>query len=164
MEQSLLNDIMEMGGDIVSSPRFAKAERVPHHNKEGNIAEHSLQTAGYALRLARWLNRHGASLSERDVVRASLLHDIGMTEDDVFLSPSRVKAKTHPLEGARIANEEFGASETQVEAILHHMWPFCCLVPPHSIEGFVLTIADKLCSLNEVRRFMTAPLGRDRLL
>jgi len=152
MTDELLKEVMEIGGDIIASERFAKAKSVPHHSKEGNIAAHSLETAGYALRLARWVNQHGGSVSERDAVRTSLLHDIGMTEDEVFLSPSSVKAKTHPVEGARIAQEEFEATDEQVDAILYHMWPFCSIVPPHSTLGFVVTMADKCCSLVEVRR------------
>jgi len=152
MTDELLKEVMEIGGDIIASERFAKAKSVPHHSKEGNIAAHSLETAGYALRLARWVNQHGGSVSERDAVRTSLLHDIGMTEDEVFLSPSSVKAKTHPVEGARIAQEEFEATDEQVDAILYHMWPFCSIVPPHSTLGFVITMADKCCSLVEVRR------------
>lgn len=153
MKEALLKDIMEYGEDIVSSERFAKAKTVPHHSKKhGTIAAHSLETAGYALRIARWVNRHGGSVDEKETVRASLLHDIGMTVDEVFLSPSPIKAKTHPIMGARIAKDEFGASDVQVDAILHHMWPFCYIVPPHSSVGFVLTTADKCCSLNEIRQ------------
>ena len=157
MDDSLLKDVMELGGDIVGSKRFAAAKSVPHHSKNGNIAVHSLETAGYALLLARWLNQHGASVDERDAVRASLLHDIGMTEEDVFLSPSHEKGRSHPREGARIAREEFGANEAQVDAILHHMWPACSLIAPHSAVGFVVTAADKMCSLNEVRNLLTRP-------
>lgn len=155
MNDSLFNDVVDLGGDIIISERFAAAMSVPHHSKNGNIAAHSLKTAGYALLIARWLNQHGVSISERDAVRASLLHDIGMTEEDIFLSPSHKKGRTHPVEGARIAREEFGANEAQVDAILHHMWPFCCLTPPHDTVGFVLTTADKMCSLNEARRRLT---------
>ena len=152
LEDSLLKDIMEIGGDIISSERFKKAETVLHHSQGGNIALHSLETAGYALELARWLDRHGVTVSERDVVRASLLHDIGMTEDDVFLSPSYKKARSHPREGARIAREEFGANDLQVNAILSHMWPVWRAVPPRSMEGWVVSLADKCCSMHEAGR------------
>jgi uncharacterized protein len=152
VNDSLFNDLVDLGGDIITSERFDAAIDVPHHSKNGNIAAHSLETAGYALQIARWLNQHGKSINERDVVRASLLHDIGMTEEDIFLSPSSEKGRTHPVEGARIAREEFDANEVQVDAILHHMWPFCCLTPPHDAVGFVVTAADKMCSLVETRR------------
>lgn len=156
--QQLQKDVMSIGEDIVLSERFEKAWRVPHHHKKGTIAQHSLDTAGYALRISRWLSRRGVSVNERETVRASLLHDIGMTEDEVFLSPSRIKAYTHPQEGSRIAREEFGVSELQADAILRHMWPIGH-IPPHSIEGWVLVAADKCCSIHEIHRAF-APWAR----
>lgn len=152
VEEALVRDIMEIGGDIVSSKRFEKARSVPHHSKGGNIAAHSLETAGYGLLLARWLGEHGVEVSEVDVVRASLLHDIGMTEDEVFFSPSYKKARSHPREGARIAREEYGASEKQVDAVRRHMWPVWHVVPPMSAEGWVVSLADKCCSMHELGR------------
>ena len=152
VEDAVLKELERYGGDIISSDRFAKAREVPHHSKGGNIARHSMETAGYALLLARWLDRHGVTVSERDAVRASLLHDIGMTEDDVFLSPSYKKARSHPREGARIAREEFGASEAETQAILSHMWPVWRAVPPRSMVGWVVSVADKCCSMHELGR------------
>lgn len=151
MEEEIQREVRRLGGDIISSERFAKAYDVPHHSKSGNIALHSLETAGYALMIARWLERHGVSVNVRDAVRAGLLHDIGMTEDEVFLSPSRKKARSHPREGVRIAREEFEANETQAEAIRHHMFPVFA-TPPRTIEGWVVTAADKCCSVHEVSR------------
>lgn len=151
VDDALRKEIVELGGDIITSRRFKKARSVPHHSKSGNIALHSLETAGYALMLARWLNRHGASVNEEDAVRAALLHDIGMTEDEVFYSPSRVKARTHPREGARIARTEYGANRVQVEAIRSHMFPVFSR-PPRSMVGWVVTAADKCCSIHELGR------------
>ena len=141
-----------MGDDILQSERFSKAKRVPHH-MHCNIATHSLETAGYALGMARMLRRlGGVDVLDRDVVRASLLHDIGMTEDEVFLSPSRKKAYSHPRESARIAREEFGANMNQVEAIRHHMWPIGLLNVPCHATDWVVMAADKYCSAREVQR------------
>jgi len=142
---------MRLGGDIVASERFIKAKSVPHHSKGGNIALHSLETAGYALMLTRWLKQHGVEVSEVDAVRASLLHDIGMTEDKVFQSPSPIKAWTHPREGMRIALQEYGVNKVQAEAIKYHMWPVFSL-PPRSMVGWVVTMADKCCSIHELGR------------
>lgn len=144
------NDIMRMGGDIVLSERFHKARNLRHHTEEGNVASHSLSTAEYALRISRWLERRGVKVNERDAVRASLMHDLGMTEDEVFGSPSSEKAHTHPEEGSRIAAEEFDANAKQTDAVLHHMWPIGG-TPPHSSEGWIVVAADKVTSINEVR-------------
>ena len=151
------SDVLSMGEDIVSSERFAKARLVIHHNKSHNIAAHSVNCAVCALRIARWLARHGVSVNERDAVRAALLHDIGMTEDEVFHSPSPVKARTHPREGERIAREEFGANDVQLDAIRHHMWPLC-LVPPQSVEAWVVMAADKRCSMREALSIVLSAL------
>ena len=157
MKDTLLQEIIELGGGIVASERFARAKQVPHHSKSGNIALHSMETAGYALLITEWLEEHGLSVSRVDVVRASLLHDIGMTEPSVFNSPSRKKAFSHPRVGACIAEKEFGANETQVEAIRHHMFPVFSM-PPRSAEAWVVSLADKCCSINEAR------LGTGRLV
>lgn len=162
MKDQLLEDIMALGGDIVASERFARAKKVPHHSKSGNIALHSMETAGYALLIADWLEEHGLTVSRTAVVRASLLHDIGMTEPSVFRSPSPRKAFSHPRTGARIAKEEFGADDMQIEAIRHHMFPVCS-TPPRSAEAWVVSLADKCCSLNEVRKrtgSIVAVMGR----
>lgn len=150
-------DVLAVGEDIVSSRRFAKAEGVIHHSKEHNIAAHSVSTAVRALEITRWLNRRGATVDEKDVIRAALLHDIGMTEDSVSGSPSPVRARSHPREGERIAREEFGANDVQLDAIRHHMWPLC-LVPPRTVEGWVVVAADKQCSVREA-----IEIGRDKL-
>lgn len=152
MDKAILREVKALGSDIIASERFAKARLVPHHSKDGNIAHHSLETAGYALMLVRWLEQHGVSVSERDAVRASLLHDIGMTEESVFFSPSHRKGRTHPKAGAHIARVEFEANSIQIDAILHHMWPVCTLVPPRTAVGWVVTLSDKCCSVHEVGR------------
>ena len=80
--------------DILTSERFKRAEHIAHHNT--SVAEHSLKTADAAWRISSWLNKHGCKVNRRDAVRASLLHDIGMTEEAVHESASWKKAYTHP--------------------------------------------------------------------
>ena len=150
---------MAVGGDIVSSDRFARAQGVPHHAKSENIQTHSLETAGLALAIARWLGRHGIMMNEADVVRASLLHDIGMTEERVSMQPSYVKAYSHPRAGVCIARDEFDANKNQVNAIAHHMWPIC-IVPPRTREGWTVLAADKLCSLAEAYKIVKRRVNR----
>ena len=159
MRKNLQQDIMAMGGDIVASDRFDRAQTVPHHAKGENIQTHSLETAGLALVIARLLERRGIMMNETDVVRASLLHDIGMTEERVSGRPSYVKAYSHPREGVRIAREEFSANKNQVNAIAHHMWPIC-IVPPRTREGWTVLAADKLCSMAEAYKNVKKRINR----
>lgn len=139
--------LVRIGGDIIESERFKKAYGIPHHF-DYSVAEHSLDAAACAAAICRRLNRCGLSISEEDVVRASLLHDIGMTQDEIFESLPSEKAYTHPVEGARIAREEFGANDDQLDAILFHMWPIG-RTAPHHVPGWILVAADKLSSMQE---------------
>lgn len=147
--EEIRKDILRLGGDIIHSDRFQKAWNVRHH-VDYNIAVHSLEVAGYALIIARWLARHGVNVSEEDVVRASLLHDIGMTEDNIFTRPSYIKAFSHPVEGRFIAMNEFGANRVQQNAIHRHMWPIC-MIPPHHLVGWVVMVADKTSASREAK-------------
>lgn len=144
-------DLLSMGSDILRSERFGKAHSIPHHF-DVDVASHSLNTAGCALAMSRCLNKLGTSVSEEDAVRVSLLHDIGMTEDDVFESIPKIKAHTHPVESARISREEFGANDAMLDAILFHMWPIG-LIPPHHLLGWILWAADKLSFLQETGNY-----------
>ncbi len=136
------------GDDILKSSRFEKAKNVTHHKKT-SVAEHSKKTAEYGTRICQWLERHNVNVNEEDVVRACLLHDIAMTDDRVHSSVSWKKAYRHPKRGMQIAEEEYKANDVQLNAIRRHMWPIC-IIPPKSIEGWVVVAADKCCSIWEL--------------
>lgn len=145
--KAIRHEVLEVGEDIIRSDRFEKAKHVSHHIRF-TVAEHSVEVAMYALLIARWLRKKGVHIEETDAVRAALLHDIGMTENNVHDSPSYRKAFSHPREGHRIARDEFNANRTQLDAIRYHMWPIC-IKPPRHIIGWILFTADKLSTINE---------------
>lgn len=149
-EEELLQSVRELGAEILDSERFRAAEAIPHH-LVGNVARHSLNVAKESCRIAEWLNRHGAQVDVKDAVCGSLLHDIGMTEAEVFRSPSWKKAYTHPERGAAVARDEYRATAVQEDAIRRHMWPIC-IVPPRHAVGWIITAADKICSIKEILR------------
>lgn len=147
-EDKLLQSVQELGAEIIDSERFRAAEAIPHH-LAGNVAQHSLNVARESCRIAEWLNRHGAKVDVKDAVRGSLLHDIGMTEKEVFRSPSWKKAYSHPDRGAKLAREEYRANDVQEDAVRRHMWPIC-LIPPKHAAGWIVSAADKICSIKEI--------------
>ena len=149
-EEELLQSVQRLGAEIIDSERFRAAEAIPHH-LAGNVAQHSLNVAKESCRIAEWLNRRGLQVDVKDAVRGSLLHDIGMTEKEVFRSPFWKKAYTHPERGAELARDEYRATSVQEDAIRRHMWPICIVPPKHAVGWIVLT-ADKICSIKELLR------------
>ena len=140
--------ITKYGSDILASERFQQAYGVTHHYKS-NVAEHSLHVAGEACRIAGWLNRHGFSISYEDVVRGSLLHDIGMTDSRVAECRPWRKAYAHPRRGTDIAGSEYRENAVVQNTIRRHMWPIC-VIPPRHISGWIVVAADKICSIREI--------------
>ena len=138
--------IKREGEDILESERFRKCEGIVHH-KGTNVARHSMEVTEYALNL--YEKGHYPDTDVRDLVRACLLHDIGMSDGDVRDSVSFLKAYSHPRRSSEIAREEFGANAVQVNAILYHMWPIC-VIPPSSHIGWLLLRADKHCACGDV--------------
>ena len=147
-EEKLLQSVRQLGAEIIDSERFRAAGAIPHH-LAGNVARHSLNVAKESCRIAEWLNRHGAQVDVKDAVRGSLLHDIGMTEKEVFGSPTWKKAYLHPERGAALAREEYLANDVQEDAVRRHMWPIC-VVPPKHAAGWIVLAADKICSIKEL--------------
>ena len=145
------NPIIEREGrDILESERFRRAWDTGHHMKT-NIARHSLAVTEYALHLYK--KGHYPHTDIRDLVRACLLHDIGMTDEIIHESVSFMKAYSHPRRSAEIAVKEYGANRIQADAILHHMWPIC-IFPPRTSVGWLLLRADKKCSRKDIVRFL----------
>ena len=147
-EEELLQSVQELGAEIIDSERFRAAGAIPHH-LAGNVAQHSLNVAKESCRIAEWLNRHGAQVDVKDAVCGSLLHDIGMTEREVFRSPSWKKAYSHPERGASVAREEYRVNAVQEDAVRRHMWPICVVPPKHTV-GWIVSAADKICSIREL--------------
>ena len=149
----------EENKDILGSDRYERAETIRHHNT--SVAVHSRKTAEYGERICRWLKRRGVRISEEDVVRACLLHDIGMTEQNVHETVSWKKAYLHPQKGEQIAKTEYRANEIQRNAIRRHMWPIC-IIPPKYKEGWVVVAADKCSSIWEIVHAVIPGRGRKR--
>ena len=94
------------------------------------------------------LLRLGIECRERELVRGALLHDY-------FLYDWHVKDKTHRLHGffhpgTALANaqKEYVLSKREKNIILRHMWPLTPC-PPACREAWIVTAADKYCSLRE---------------
>jgi len=64
----------------------------------------------------------------------------------------RLHAFSHPKIALKNAKDEFELNELEQEMILKHMWPVTIALPRH-IETYIITIADKLCAINESVEF-----------
>lgn len=145
MDKLSENELEEYGKDILESENFKKIAKHVQHGSM-SVQEHCINVAETSIKIRRGLHIH---CNEKDLVRGALLHDYflydwhkGDPED------SRLHGFVHPGKALRNAKMEYELTERQADIISKHMWPLT-VVPPLCREAWIVTAADKYCSLME---------------
>ena len=142
------NDLLkEYGSDILTSDNFMKTKDYIQHGNM-TVNSHCINVAIYSLAISRKLK---ISCSQRELVRGALLHDYFLYDwHDKGYVPERKRLHGfwHPGIALRNADKEYQLTDIQRDIIKKHMWPLT-IVPPVCRESWVVTGADKYCSLME---------------
>lgn len=138
--------IRKYGKDILSSENFIKTkEHIQHGNM--TVHEHCINVAKTSLMIKEKLH---IRCNNRDLVRGALLHDYFLYDwhkNDID-NPHRLHGFYHPEKALANAKKEYMLTERQEDIIKKHMWPLT-IVPPMCREAWIVTTADKYCSLLE---------------
>ncbi|MCR5303444.1 MAG: HD domain-containing protein [Lachnospiraceae bacterium] len=149
MKNSRKETIEKYGEDIMNSSIFQEARNQTHHMKT-SVADHSLAVAEMALRISRYLKRHGVEVDERIAVRAALMHDLGIVGRYEKYRNGFETYRKHPVDSIKIARElDPEADRRLMEAIRWHMWPLAKHLP-NSSEGVAVLLADKAASITDL--------------
>ena len=139
------------GKDILDSDNFLLSHSFIQHGKQ-SVFQHSVDVANLSLKLSRILP---AKFQERELVRGALLHDYFLydwhTKKYKFRRIKDVKQLhgfSHPRIALNNADKDFELSEREREIIRKHMWPLTAQ-PPMCREAWIVTAADKICSIRE---------------
>ena len=86
----------------------------------------------------------------RAMIRGALLHDFFLYDwhDKEHISIFKLHGFYHPGIALKNAEREFELSSIERDVIKKHMWPLT-IVPPSCREAWIVTMADKYCSLME---------------
>lgn len=149
----VLERIHEHGADILKSPNFQSTRWDIQH---GTISVHShcVNVAGCSLEIMEMLEHIGIRSRERDLVRGALLHDYFLYDWHHHEHPRgffNMHGFRHPRIALENAGREYRLSEREKEIIRKHMWPLTA-TPPMCREAWIVTAADKYCSLLETLR------------
>ena len=132
--------------DILHSKNFQlMKEYIQHGNVTVNL--HVMTVARYSVALTDFLH---ISCSRRELIRGALLHDYFLYDWHIpdKENPHRLHGFYHPGTALRNASKEYMLSEREKNIIKRHMWPLT-VVPPRYREAWIVTMADKWCSLLE---------------
>lgn len=145
-QRDLHSRIRMEASDILSSSNFRSTKK---HIQHGNMTvnNHCMNVAKYSLAISRKLR---IRCSERELIRGALLHDYFLYD---WHSPEHVPIYKlhglfHPEKAYRNAAKEYRLTPREADIIKKHMWPLT-VVPPMCREAWIVTAADKWCSMLE---------------
>ncbi len=151
--------LKENASDILHSENFQKTR---HHIQHGTmpVYRHCLDVAKQSIQINKAL---GLGCSERDLIRGALLHDYFLYDwhDKNRENYQKLHGFYHPGIALKNARKEYHLTRREEDIIKKHMWPLT-VVPPLCREAWVVTAADKYCSLLETLKIRKRP-GRARV-
>lgn len=144
--REVYREIERYAPDILKSRNFRKTkEYIQHGNMTVNA--HVLNVARYSILLNDKIH---ANSQKRDLVRGALLHDYFLYDwhKPDKENPHRLHGFFHPGVALRNASREYELTDREKDIIKKHMWPLT-VKPPMCREAWIVTAADKWCSLLE---------------
>ena len=143
------SELKKYAEDILNSANF---QRTKEHIQHGNMTvnEHCINVAKTSLMIKKKLH---ITCNQRDLVRDALLHDYFLYDwhKKDLKNPHKLHGFYHPGRALRNAKKEYVLTKRQEDIIKKHMWPLT-VVPPMCREAWIVTAADKYCSLMETFR------------
>ena len=147
--RSLQKEILINAPDILSSKNFKSTK---YHIQHGSMTvnSHCINVAKYSLAISRKLERLGITCRKKELVRGALLHDYFLYDwhDEDHIQPHKLHGFYHPGIALKNAQKEYTLTKREREIIRKHMWPLTG-IPPMCREAWIVTTADKWCSLME---------------
>ena len=90
-------------------------------------------------------------VQKKELIRGALLHDYFLydwhTQD--YVSPHKLHGFYHPGRALKNAQQEYQLTPRERDIIKKHMWPLTISAMPMCREAWIVTMADKWCSLME---------------
>lgn len=145
-QHALHHQIHEAAWDILKSQNFKSTkEHIQHGNMTVN--NHCINVAKYSIAISEKL---GIPCQKEELIRGALLHDYFLYDwhlDD-YAKPHKLHGFYHPGRALKNAMKEYNLTPRERDIIKKHMWPLT-IVPPLCREAWIVTTADKWCSLLE---------------
>lgn len=144
----LRRELRGHAGDILQSGNFKSTNKFIQHGSV-SVHSHSIRVAECSLKLKKFLEKFGIHCQERDLVRGALLHDYFLYDWHDKYSHEKLHGFHHPEVALKNASRDYDLTLREQDIIRKHMWPLTLFQIPKCREAWVVTTADKYCSLKE---------------
>lgn len=133
--------------EIISSDNVQKMRKYIQHGKTSTYT-HCLSVAI----LSYWIcRRFNLKLNIKSLLIGALLHDFYLYDWHIKDENRKgLHGFTHPKTSLKNADKYFSLSPLEKDIIEKHMWPLTITDIPKYPESFIVSIADKICSIKEI--------------
>ncbi len=133
---------------LVQRTRILESKEYVQHGRT-SVFDHCLNVAIISLKLVCLFR---LAVDEKSLITGALLHDYFLYDwHNKESSPSWHGFK-HPAIALANAKRDFPLNTIETDIIMNHMFPLTVLHFPRTKEGWLISIADKFCSLAEIFR------------
>ena len=147
--EAMHEDLILYGGKILSSEEMQRAFTQRHHTLS-TVGAHTMHVAMTSLAICHALKKLHIKTDIPSVVTGSLCHDLGILGRNEKFHSSLECSRQHPLDSVDIANQLTGGlSDKEADIIARHMWPVGKAKPPNSLEGVIVSAADKIAAVED---------------
>ena len=143
-------DLMRYGSDVLKSEEMKQAFEQTHH-QWSTVGEHTFRVAFSSVMICYALRKLNIKVSIPAVVVGALCHDLGILGRSEKFSSAKECSREHPKESVEVAREIVSDMPEGTEDIIErHMWPAGESEAPNSIEGVVVSVADKYSAVKDI--------------
>ncbi len=159
-KEKIRNDLERYGGEILHSDEMEQAYLQTHHTRS-TVGEHTQRVAEKSLAICYALNKLHVRTDIQAVVAGSLCHDLGILGRDEKYETNQDCYRQHPSDSVEVARRLMASlPEKTPDIIERHMWPSARSKRPNSLEGVVVSLADKAAPAEDfIRGSRVKPVG-----
>lgn len=141
--------LREYASDILDSDNFQSTRNYIQHG-DIPVYIHCIEVAKLSIVISKLLK---IPCSKRELIRGALLHDYFLYDwhDKSRENYQILHGFYHPGIALKNASREYDLTLREKDIIEKHMWPLT-IVPPLCREAWIVTTADKYCSILETLR------------
>lgn len=149
-KEQIIKEIKTYGGDVLKSEEMRQAFSQTHH-LWSTVGEHSIRVAIASVMICHALEKLHVKVDLPKVVVGSLAHDLGILRRKEKFDSAMQMSREHPKESVAVAREILDDLPKETEDIIErHMWPLGKSRMPNSIEGMIVSAADKYSSVADL--------------
>ena len=149
-KERIKGDLMLYGSDVLKSEEMKKAFEQTHHQWT-TVGEHTFRVAFSSVMICYALRKLNIKVSIPAVVIGALCHDLGILGRNEKFSSAKECSREHPKDSVEVARGLVSEMPEKAEDIIErHMWPAGDSEVPNSIEGVVVSVADKYSAVKDL--------------